>query len=200
MNVLVLCRDCWFLVDCRWLDAWAEYVQYIPPKMEDEGESSDNTDGDRSVSSPLDGTAESELRNSEPELEPALPGPISTRDLLSADGKTPLPNLTAKVDYRGVPSMVYCIFVELYGKDSSPEICRYLVDIYKAPVPEDKLVKIKLNAVVGGYYLEWWGRHSFLIYSSYCSPGRPSKSTRFGPSGLNGKSIAQKLMRRMNYG
>eukprot|EP01036_Dinobryon_divergens_P031046 gene31046-40383_t len=115
--------------------------------MEDEGESSDNTDGDRSVSSPLDGTAESELRNSEPELEPALPGPISTTDLLSADGKTPLPNLTAKVDYRGVPSMVYCIFVELYGKDSSPEICRYLVDIYKAPVPEDKLVKIKLNAV-----------------------------------------------------
>lgn len=156
-------RDCWFLIDCRWLDAWAEYVQYIPPKKEDEGENSDNTDGDRSVSSPPTGTAESELRNSDKEIEPALPGPISTKDLLSEDGKTPLPNLTAKVDYRGVPSMVYCIFVELYGKDSSPDICRYLVDIYKAPVPDDKLVKIKLNAVVRTRWI-LSARHAFLIY------------------------------------
>jgi len=145
--VYVSNRDCWFLIDCRWLDAWAEYVQYTPPKNEVDGES-DHTDGDRSISSPLAGTEDVGIENSQIEIEPVRPGPLSTRDLLMADGKTPLPDLRAKIDYRGVPSMVYCIFVELYGKDSSPEICRYVVDIYKIPVPEEKLVTIKLTAVV----------------------------------------------------
>ena len=132
-------------MDCRWLDAWAEYVQYAPPKKEDEGEIHSTNRGGSACSA---ANTETELKDVETDIEPVMPGPISTRDLLSGDGKTPLPNLRAKVDYRGVPSMVYCIFVELYGKDSSPEICRYVVDIYKVPVPEDKLVKIKLNAVV----------------------------------------------------
>lgn len=126
-------------MDCRWLEAWAEFAQYVPPTKKAAIPENDNTDGEISSASihsvDLD------------DAPPDPPGPVSTKDLFAADG-TLLPNLRAKIDYRGVPPMVYAIFVELYGKDSSPEICRYIVDIYKAAVPDDKLVKIKLNAVV----------------------------------------------------
>ena len=46
-----------------------------------------------------------------------------------------------------VSPLVYHIFVELYGKDNSPEIIRYVVDIYKAPVPKERLVQMKFSAV-----------------------------------------------------
>lgn len=59
-----------------------------------------------------------------------------------------LPNLRIKIDYRCVSPMVYYIFIELYGRDSSPDICRYTLDIYGSEVPIDRLVSIKLKAVM----------------------------------------------------
>eukprot|EP01038_Epipyxis_sp_PR26KG_P008633 gene8633-11668_t len=76
--------------------------------------------------------------------EDESPGVISSADLL-VNGQ-PRPGLKPKIDYRGVPPLVYYIFVELYGKDSSPEICRYVIDIYKLPVPIERLVDITLRA------------------------------------------------------
>lgn len=73
------------------------------------------------------------------------PGPMSTAELLDSEGNA-IKGLLAKIDYRAVPPIVYFIFLELYGKDSSPEICRYVIDIYKHPVPIDKLVKIRMHA------------------------------------------------------
>jgi len=60
----------------------------------------------------------------------------------------PLVNLMPIRDYRGVPPIVYFIFLELYGKDSSPELCRYQIDIYKPPVSVAKLVNIQLTGRV----------------------------------------------------
>lgn len=60
----------------------------------------------------------------------------------------PLVNLMPVRDYRGVPPIVYFIFLELYGKDSSPELCRYQIDIYKPPVSVAKLVNIQLTGRV----------------------------------------------------
>jgi len=72
------------------------------------------------------------------------PGPLSTKELLDAQD-IPLLNLMPIRDYRGVPPIVYFIFLELYGKDSSPELCRYQIDIYKSPVSVAKLVNIQLT-------------------------------------------------------
>mmetsp|Transcript_8705 Transcript_8705/g.12969 ORF Transcript_8705/g.12969 Transcript_8705/m.12969 type:complete len:369 (+) Transcript_8705:45-1151(+) len=121
-------KECWFIMDCKWLNAWSEFVLTSTTK---ESTENDHTDEEISID----------------ETGPDPPGPISTKDLLGPDGKTPLPDLKSKIDYRGVLPVVYFIFLELYGKDSSPEICRYLVDIYKAPVPDEKLVHIKLTAM-----------------------------------------------------
>lgn len=127
-------------MDSKWLNAWSEWAHSYKVPEEDDA-----------CIQQAEGTTEnpsSEQLAPEEDSGPAAPGPISTFGLLSSDGKTPLPDLKAKIDYRGVPPIVYFIFLELHGKDSSPEICRYLVDIYKAAVPEDKLVKIKLLALV----------------------------------------------------
>lgn len=37
---------------------------------------------------------------------------------------------------------MYFIFKELYGKDETAPICRYTVDIYNMPVPDDHYIKI----------------------------------------------------------
>jgi len=116
-------------MDCKWLNAWSEFVQSSATKVSAENE---HTDEEISVE----------------DTGPDPPGPVSTKDLLGPDGKTPLAGLKSKIDYRGVLPVVYFIFLELYGKDSSPEICRYLVDIYKASVPDESLVHIKLAAMV----------------------------------------------------
>ena len=63
---------------------------------------------------------------------PPTPGPVSSLKLLKEDGVTPLHGLSARVDYRGVTPLVFYSFCELYGRDRSPEICRFEVDIYKA--------------------------------------------------------------------
>ena len=76
------------------------------------------------------------------------PGPISSKDLLNPKTQEPLPGLRPIIDYRGISATVFYILVELHGKDASPDICRYLVDIYKAPVDVDRLVNIKFKAMV----------------------------------------------------
>eukprot|EP01031_Cornospumella_fuschlensis_P038419 gene38419-46695_t len=62
-------RECWFLVDCVWLNAWSAYVN--------------TEDGDP-------------------------PGPMSTKDLLDAKNN-PLPDLKARIDYRGLAPTAYFI-------------------------------------------------------------------------------------------
>lgn len=102
-------KDCWFLMDCRWLNDWAAFIEgkdgYGPP------------------------------------------GPISSYELLD-EFQNPLPKLCSKIDYRGVPSLVFFIFVELYGRDASPILPRYVVDIYQVAVPLDRLAKIQYAAQV----------------------------------------------------
>lgn len=81
------------------------------------------------------------------------PGILSNKELLD-DNNNPLPNLKAIRDYRGVPPIVYFTFVELYGKDDSPEIARYEVDIYKPPVSIAKMVNIQvIGRVSNNFYL-----------------------------------------------
>lgn len=102
-------RECWFLIDSDWLNAWSAFVN---------------------------GTAVEDP-----------PGPLSTKELLDDKGN-PAPNLKAIRDYRGVPPIVYFMFLELYGKDDSPEIARYEIDIYKSPVPVAKMVNIQVTGRV----------------------------------------------------
>lgn len=45
--------------------------------------------------------------------------------------------------------MVYFIFLELYGKDNSAELTRFVIDIYKASVPIEKLITIQMICRVG---------------------------------------------------
>ena len=59
-------KECWFLIDCNWLNAWSEFVNAEGP----------------------------------------LPGPISSKKLLDADGR-PLPDLKERIDYRGVLPIIY---------------------------------------------------------------------------------------------
>lgn len=60
----------------------------------------------------------------------------------------PLPGLRAKIDYRGVTPMVFHCFAELYGRDSSPELCRYTVDIYAKALTPERMVKASRAAVM----------------------------------------------------
>ena len=109
-------------MDSRWLTAWSDFVR------------SETIEGE-------------EIKGDE--AQP--PGPVSSKFLLKEDRMTPLDNLevrfdiliskrliihtiASRLDYRAVTPLVYYSFVELYGKDDSPEICRYVVDIYKAEV------------------------------------------------------------------
>jgi hypothetical protein len=102
-------KECWFLVDSDWLNAWSAFVN-----------------GDE---------------NEDP------PGPMSTKELVD-EHKNPLSDLKPIRDYRGVPPIIYFIFLELYGKDDSPELSRYLIDIYKTSVPIAKMVSIQVTGRV----------------------------------------------------
>jgi hypothetical protein len=116
--------ECWFLIDCRWLNEWHAFVK-------------GGIDEER-------------------------PGPLSTRDLLDEKTKLPLPKLKKLIDYRAVTPMAYACFVELYGKDRSPELCRYEIDIYKPEIPLDRIVNIKRTVVVSETY------SVFIRLSSLC--------------------------------
>lgn len=112
-------KECWFLMDSRWLTAWSNFVR---------SRSEEKDDGEEDQSDPP-------------------PGPVSSRQLLQDDMSTPLPDLQVRVDYRAVTPLVFFTFSELYGRDDSPEVCRFVVDMYKASVPVDKLVTIKLGSI-----------------------------------------------------
>lgn len=73
------------------------------------------------------------------------PGPVTSKQLLGTDG-IPIVSLKEKIDYRGVTPLIYFIFLNLYGHDGSPHIPRYVVDIYKHPVPVARLVDIQYLA------------------------------------------------------
>jgi hypothetical protein len=92
------------------------------------------------------------------------PGKLSTAGLRDEEGKI-LKGLRPKIDYRfafhaknycvhlsslyrGVPPTVYYIYRELYGKDDTPPICRYTVDIYNMPVPDEHMVSISRDPQV----------------------------------------------------
>jgi hypothetical protein len=79
-----------------------------------------------------------------------LPPPISTWALLASrvpdkkSGKEVLrEELEVKLDYRGVPPMVYFVLRELYGQDDSPMLCRFLLDIYAPAVPAVERMRIQ---------------------------------------------------------
>ena len=117
-------EDCWFLMDAQWVARWMEYTK--------------------------PGLLSEEEQEAMAELPPA-PGPVSSRRLLETDvaptsGGVPLSGLHSVTDYRGVPSLVYFAFVELHGKDASPEIARYAVDIYRPAVPIERLMPIRFRA------------------------------------------------------
>ena len=88
----------------------------------------------------LDAEAEEEEDNTPP-------GPLSSVNLVDEHGKPIIPNLQVKKDYRGVPAITYWVFVELYGKDDTPALPRYEVDIYKPEVPVGRLVNIQFKAI-----------------------------------------------------
>jgi hypothetical protein len=116
-------RECWYIMDTSWLNDWANFVE--------------NKDGG----------------------EP--PGKMTTKGLRDDNGNI-LQNLRAKIDYRsrficcesvsfhfrGIPPLIYHIFKELYGKDETTPICRYTVDIYNMPVPDENLVAINKDPSV----------------------------------------------------
>lgn len=70
-------------------------------------------------------------------------GRITTENLIDPETREPIYGLEAKLNYRGVPQLVYYILKELHGKDSTPELCRYTVDIYQPPLPPEALAKIR---------------------------------------------------------
>jgi len=74
-----------------------------------------------------------------------IPDKISTQALFDENGKL-LKNLQCKIDYRAVPPLVYFIFVNLYGRDKSPEIARYLIDIYGIDVELSLAIKVRYAA------------------------------------------------------
>jgi hypothetical protein len=74
----------------------------------------------------------------------SLPGPISTKDLLSEGGISPLPKLQSKIDYRVVCPTVYFLLKEWHGKDLSPEVTRYECDIYSRNVSESDLIHVNV--------------------------------------------------------
>jgi hypothetical protein len=74
-----------------------------------------------------------------------FPGKISSIDLVDKSNKA-LPNLKAKVHYRGVIPLVYFIFISLHGWDRSPHVCRYTIDIEAPAVPIAKIFDIQYAA------------------------------------------------------
>jgi len=133
-------EDCWFLMDAQWIAKWMLYVQAGLTAAETTGQS----DAAEAMTTTTTTTAE-------PLPLPPAPGPVSSSRLLDLDvaptsAPLPLPGLHAVNDYRGVPSLVYFAFVELHGKDGSPELARYAVDIYMPAVPIERLMPIRYRA------------------------------------------------------
>lgn len=91
-----------------------------------------------------------------------LPGPISSADLLDGNNN-PIAGLKPKIDYRALPAVAFFILKQLHGSDGSPDLPRYSLDIYKPPVPIDRLVNIQMTAVVRKHW-------SQLLIALLCLP------------------------------
>lgn len=116
------------------------------PSLDDSTRSTDTTGSlDSSVHS-LESNASELDRLAEEEEDNVPPGPISSKNLVNDKGKPLISDLRPIRDYRGVPATTYWVFIELYGKDESPDIPRYEVDIYKPEVPTGRLVNIQFKA------------------------------------------------------
>lgn len=138
-------KDCWYLMDSRWLKAWALYAAAGTAAVAEE----EDVGGPVSFS------------------QTPAPGPVSSLALLGPDGCGPRAGLQPAVDYRGVPSLVYFCFTELHGRDRSPEFPRHDVDIYKPAVRPERLVPIvcagqtQARVLVNELRPQWidWARH-----------------------------------------
>lgn len=142
-STINVAKECWFLVDSDWLNKWSAFVNG--------GEAEDSpgvlsTRGMSTQPSHEKGTHKYRRPIHKPKHNLFV-----ILELLDAQDN-PLMNLNPIRDYRGVPPVVYFIFLELYGKDSSPELCRYQIDIYKPPVSVAKLVNIQLTGRVSGMF------------------------------------------------
>ena len=132
-------KDCWYLVDSQWLTAWALYAA---------AGAGEGAEGMSLSQAPA-------------------PGPMSSRALLGPDQRTPRAGLLAVTDYRGVPSLAFFCFVELHGRDASPDLPRHEVDIYRPAVRPERLVPIvqagqtQAKILVDALRPRWvtWERH-----------------------------------------
>jgi hypothetical protein len=110
-------RECWFLVSAAWMKEWVTYMDM--PKSYPVG----------------GGGVSSKSKKGQAAAPMAAPGPISNLSLYAdPDGKKLKDELMPKRDYRGVNPTLWFIFVELYGKDKAPELCRYTMDAYAPAV------------------------------------------------------------------
>lgn len=87
----------------------------------------------------------SEFVHSTDENMDNMPDKITTKSLFDENGKL-LKGLKCKIDFRAVPPIVYFIFTNLYGRDKSPEIARYLIDIYGIDVDLPLSIKVRYSA------------------------------------------------------
>ena len=160
-------KECWYLIDANWLNQWAQFVDIekqdrlqkereekekqkeerrkLRQQRWEEADISDDEYSDEDSSDEEGDEDETELFYDPEQDDVEEPGVLSTAELLDEKGK-PLAGLTAKIDYRGVPSTSYFCFKELYGSDKSPDLPRYVVDIYKPSVGLDRLVPIQMKA------------------------------------------------------
>ncbi len=164
-STIVPRQECWFLVDSKWLNQWAKFV-HLPDHVKKIMESKQgseiksislskhssrgirNTTGSDTMDSSSSNTSQESrhLSKEEDDEDNELPGPISSKELVDENGIPLIADLQVSRDYRGVPAVSYFCFVELYGKDNSPDIPRYQVDIYKPVVPVARLVNIQFKA------------------------------------------------------
>ena len=161
-------KECWYLIDATWLNQWAQFVDIerqdrLQKEREEKAKQKEERrrlrqqrweEADISDDEGSEGFSSSDEEEDEDEIELFYdpeqddveePGVLSTAELMDGEGK-PLPGLTAKIDYRGIPCTSYYCFKELYGKDKSADLPRYVVDIYKPSVAVDRLVPIQMKA------------------------------------------------------
>ena len=147
--------ECWYIMDCSWLDDWTSFIDgktSIPPSpistiylinQENKKNNRNNNIQSESKSDESIGMNSSSSNS----ITSSSSGSSSINNSNNKRNKKEnvvlRNNLEAKVDYRCVPPLVYFVLREIYGSDGSPEICRYIVDIYSKPVSDIDRVRIQ---------------------------------------------------------
>lgn len=99
-------RECWFIMDSRWLNKWGAFVTPAVTHRiregkihirgdDDSSEEEEINDDDDDVEGSHDRTSGVHDDDDVPE-----PGPVTNLELLAEDKKTPLQNLEPTIDYR----------------------------------------------------------------------------------------------------